>query len=83
MLLKVSDEYYINNLLTLLMWKCVYAQIVYLNIFKKKVSIFFQKSGFKGGGTMLPGGGIEIFFANFAPPPLHKFSRTPLVGTNW
>ena len=78
----MSDEYYINNLLTLLMWKCVYAQIVYLNIFKKKYQYFSKRVAFKGGGTMLPGGGIEIFFANFAPP-LHKFSRTPLVGTNW
>ena len=41
------------KLLTLVMWKCVYDRIVYLNIVKK-VSIFFQKKGFfKGGAQML------------------------------
>ena len=51
MLLKVSDEYYINNLLTLLMWKCVYDQIVYLNILKKKYQYFSKRVAFKGGGA--------------------------------
>ena len=38
----------LTNLLTLVIWKCVYDRIVYI---VKKVSIFFSKKGFfKGGG---------------------------------
>ena len=33
----------LTNLLTLVIWKCVYDRIVYI---VKKVSIFFQKRGF-------------------------------------
>ena len=40
--------------------KCVYDRIAYII---KKVSIFFQKRGFKGGGTILPRG-QQFFFGS-------------------
>ena len=49
-----TSENYINNLLTLVIWKCVYDQIVQS---QKNVSIFFLKNGVLKGSTMLPRGG--------------------------
>ena len=47
------------KLLTLVMWKCVYDRIVYLNIVKKGINIFSKK----GGHNVAKGGTI------IAPPP--------------
>ena len=43
---------YINNVLTLVIWKCVYDRIIYI---VKKYQYFFKTLVFKGG-TMLPRG---------------------------
>ena len=46
-------ENYINNLLTFVIWKCVYDRIVYI---VKKRYLYFSKKGVLKGGTLLPRG---------------------------
>ena len=62
-----TKENYMNNLLTLVIWKCVYYRIVF--IVKKKESIFFQKGFFKGGHNVAKGEDKKIFCARKKCPP--------------
>jgi len=59
----VGGGAHINNLLTVVVWKCVYDRIVY--IVKKGINIFFLKEVFKGGHNLS------------APPPTQILSYAP------
>ena len=52
--------YYINNLLTLGIRKCVYDRIVY--IVKKGINILSKKGFLRGGGAQCCQGGKKNFF---------------------
>ena len=56
------------KLLRLVMWKCVYDRIVYLNIVKKGINIFSKK-----GGHNVAKGGAH----NFSHPPTQMLSYAP------
>ena len=71
---KSTKENYINNLLTLVIWKCVYDRKVYLNIVKKAINIF-SKKGFLRGAQCCQGG------HKFCPPT-QMLSYAP-VSIDW
>jgi len=72
----VSDEStlenYINNLLTLVIWKCVYDRIVYL--VKKGINIFSKKGFLRGWHNVAKGGG-----ARKSAPHTQMLSYVPVL----